>query len=207
MKSKLPTGEEIAKGFREDDDNIIAICYQWLMGYMPKFIGDLTSTPEDFVEMALEKFKKKCLNDTSFVPKAFPAIIKKMAREVILDDKRKHGKMFFVGDAICQLENAERETTDEYDVFERLEFLLIENLNQIHPTCKEIIKRYYYKKESQKTIQVEMQFSTHNAVSKKMVRCRNKLKQMLIKDDRLKEIDSILVKNLLNKKKQKPQKP
>lgn len=205
MKKKLPSGEKIAKGFRAGDDEITGLCYQWLMGYIGHFVGHLTSTPEDFVDLALEKFKKKCLKDSSFIPKAFPAVIKKMAREVILDDKRKQEKMMLIGDTACLFENKKLEAADNYDVLDQLKIIVNENLNQINPTCKEIIKRYYYKKESQKTIQVAMQFSTSNAVSKKMVRCRNQLKQLLVNDVRLKEMDSAFVKNLLNKKKQKPQ--
>jgi|GEM_PF-1769272 len=205
MKNKLPTSEEIAKGFRENDEAIYAMCYQWLMGHIAHFVGHLTSTPQHYVYKTLERFKTKCKNEPHFAPDNFKSFICQISKFEVMTDNQKYQREISINKTKKQIDGLSDEIIEDGGASEKLELIINDLVKNINPACKEIIERYYYKKESQQVIQQQMQFSTSNAVSKKMVRCRNKLKQMLVKDDRLKvlALDSAYIRNLLNDLKKK----
>jgi len=192
IKYKTLTREDIVKGFREDDNNVINYLGKLLLNDIKAHVKKNSGNEQEATELltdVLIKFREKCKKDPDFkLEKGFKNLFFIMYSRMWIDVLRKRKALEVNIDIANIAENKipDLESIEREDLQKTLCSIIDNTLLQIkHPEkCKEIIDYDIIQEKNQKEIG-NILGKSPNLISKTKKRCLKKLKELLLQNKQL----------------------
>lgn len=169
--------EEIIRGIKNNDSKVIQIFYKSQLSKVEQYVTSNNGTPEDAKDIYQEAFIVlwKNLKDDKFQPENGTAIagyLYQIAKNKWLDKLRVTKNIKRI-ELHSNMQLADDEYGEESEVYHQW---VVKEFNNLGKTCKEVLKMFYFHKESMDHIASVFGWSSATARNNKY-RCIQQLKE------------------------------